>query len=214
MAETIMDESLRFPVDISYGSSGGPGYSTDVVMVSSGYETRNINWTEARHTYNAAFGIRDELYLRELVEFFHACKGKAFGFRYKDWSDYNSLDKTATVSSSISDTDQLLGVGNDIQVEFQLVKNYTYGFVTIRNIQKPVTGTTVIAIGGVNQPTGWSIDTTTGIITFDTAPADTLDVTAGYEFDVPCRFDTDMLNINLEMYQHGSTDVPIMELRV
>lgn len=216
MAETIMDESLNFPVDISYGSSGGPGYSTDVVIMSSGHETRNINWTQARHSYNAAFGIRDQFYLNELVEFFHACKGKAYGFRYKDWSDYNSLDKYATAASSISSIDQLLGTANAIQTEFQIIKNYTYGFITTRIINKPVVGTLLVAVDGVLQTeiTDYTVNTTTGVITFLVAPADTLDVTAGYEFDVPCRFDTDTLSINLEMYQHGSIDVPILELRI
>ena len=201
MAETIMDESLRFPDDICYGSTGGPGYNTDVVTVQSGYETRNINWTEARHTYNVAFGIRDKTYLDELVKFFHACKGKAYGFRYKDWNDYIG-------------TNEKIGIGDDTTTQFQLVKNYTYGFQTVRTINKPVVGTTKIYIDTVEQTTGWTIDTTTGIITFTTAPALNEVITADFEFDVACRFDTDTLSINLEMYQHGSTDVPIVELRL
>lgn len=208
MAE-VFQESTRFPDDISFGSSGGPAYSTDVVTVSSGYETRNINWSQARHEYDAAFGIRDQTYLANLIEFFHAVKGKAKAFRFKDWSDY-----TSSGTDNVSSTDQLLGVGNGSDTEFQLKKTYSYGFVTEREIKKPVTGTVFVSLNDVTQSTGWSVDTTTGIITFDTAPSGGTIIKAGFEFDVPCRLDTDTLSINLEMYQHGTTSVPIVEVRI
>ncbi|MCP3899113.1 MAG: DUF2460 domain-containing protein [Desulfobacteraceae bacterium] len=212
MAETII-ETPRFPDDISYGSTGGPGYSTDVITVNSGVESRNINWTQARHTYNIAFGVRDQTYLNELVAFFHAVKGKAYGFRYKDWSDFTSLPKEATIDQEISELDQLIGVGDGSNKVFQLVKNYTYGLVTTREINKPVNGTVKIAVDGIDI-SNFSVNYTTGVVTLVSAPGDTLEVTAGYEFDVPCRFDTDELSINLEMYQHGTTDVPLVELRI
>ncbi len=212
MAEIII-ETPRFPDNISYGSTGGPEYSTHVISVNSGVESRNINWTQARHSYNVAFGIRDNTYLTELITFFHAVKGKAYGFRYKDWSDFTSLPKEATIDQEISETDQLIGVGDDSNTVFQLVKNYTYGLVTTREINKPVVGTVIIAVDGVLN-SNYTVDYTTGLVTFAVAPGDTLEVTAGYEYDVPCRFDTNDLNVNLEMYQHGSTDVPLVELRV
>ena len=208
LAETIL-ETPRFPDDISFGSSGGPSYNTDVVTVISGAETRNINWLEARHTYNVAFGIRDQDYLTNLIEFFHAVKGKAYGFRFKDWSDYTSSGTT-----DITDTDQPIGVGDGITLEFQLSKEYTVGLLAAyRDINKPVDGTVILALVGVPiSASDYSIDYTTGVVTFTTAPSGL--ITAGYEFDVPCRFDTDTISINLEMYQHGTTDVPIIELRM
>lgn len=218
LSEEIL-ETPRFPENISYGSTGGPGYSTDVVTVSSGAESRNINWTESRHTYNAAFGIRDESYITALVNFFHTVKGKAYGFRYKDWSDYTSSDST-----TISATDQYLGTGDseDIGVtgttQFQLIKAYSAGVLnTGRIIHKPVNGTVVVARDGIiENASNYVLSTINGTINFFTGhiPLTGEVITAGFEFDVPCRFDTDTLSINLEMYQHGSTDVPLVELRI
>ena len=80
-----MIETPRFPDDISYGSLGGPNYSTDIVTVQSGFETRNVNWLESRHSYDAAFGIRTEAQLSDLLSYFHAMQGRANTFRFKDW---------------------------------------------------------------------------------------------------------------------------------
>lgn len=212
-------ENPRFPEKISFGSSGGPSFNTDVITVNSGYETRNINWTQARHEYDAAFGVTSEPRLSELITFFQAMMGKGHEFRYKDFSDYLSCDLNSTPASS----DQLIGTGdstdgNDGTSTFQLIKNYTAGLVTTRNINKPVTGTVLVEVNSVLQieTTHYTIDYTTGIITFTTGnnPLAGFDVRAGYEFDVPCRFDTDQLNITLDAYSVGSTSVPIIEVRI
>jgi len=205
-------ESPRFPDDISYGSSGGPAYNTDVITVKSGYETRNQNWVQSRHKYDAAFGIRTEPQLSELIEMFHSMAGKAHEFRYKDWGDY----KSCNLAADTSDTDQFLGNGNGVITDFQIVKNYSIGLLTTRAINKPVSNTILVSVNTVAQVEGvdYSVDYTTGIITFNTAPADTLPVYAGYEFDVPCRFDTDELNVNFDAYAIGSVNVPIIEVRI
>lgn len=221
MAE-IITINQPFPVDISYGSTSNPAYNTDVVTVISGEETRNQNWVQSRNTYNVAFGIRDQIYLNTLIEFFHTAKGKLEPFLYKDWADYTSLNKNSLINDDISEIDQPLGEGDDVTVTFQLIKRYAYGIYTDREINKPVLGTVKIAIDGVLQTESinYVIDYNTGIVTFSTPPL--LDtgagnpavLTSGYEYWVPCRFDTDTLSVNLEMYQHGSTDVPLVEVRV
>lgn len=71
---------IRFPENISYGSAGGPEFSTDVVTTHNGCEQRNINWSHARTRYNIAYGVRSNEQLLELITFFHARKGKAIGF--------------------------------------------------------------------------------------------------------------------------------------
>jgi len=221
MAEVIIIDE-PFPVDISYGSTSTLQYNTDVVTVSSGVETRNSNWAQNRNSYDAAFGIRDQIYLNQLIEFFHVAMGKKEVFLYKDWIDYSSLGKNAVQGDVISPTNQLLGLGDDVTTDFQLIKRYEYGAYTDRDISKPVSGTVLIAVDGIlkEEGTDYSVDYDTGIITFFTPPL--LDsgsgspaiLTAGYEFWVPCRFDTDTLSINLEMYEHGNTDVPLIEVRV
>src|SRR5688500_4642354 len=107
---------IRFPTDISYGSGGGPEYSTDIVITQSGYEQRNANWAQARASYNVAHGVKTQAQLDTLIAFFRARKGRADGFRFKDWTDYQA-------------TGQALGTGDGVQTGFQLVKSYSSGSV-------------------------------------------------------------------------------------
>jgi uncharacterized protein (TIGR02217 family) len=84
----------------------------------------------------------------------------------------------------------------------------------VRTITKPVADTVRIALGGVGQLSGWSVDTTTGLITFAAAPGSGVAVTAGFEFDVPVRFDTDALDVTLDLERLGSiTSIPLVEIR-
>lgn len=203
-------ESPRFPDVISYGSSGGAAYSTTVSESASGAEKRNINWSMPRHEYNAAVGVTYENF-QEVLDFFHVAYGMAYGFRYKDWLDF----KSCGVKETISNIDQIISIGDGNETEFQLIKTYVVGSSQkVRNITKPVSGTVVIAIDGVNLSSGWSIDTTTGIVTFSTAPGIDVEVSAGFEFDVPVRFDTDALDASLDDYNRLNATIPLIELKI
>ena len=195
---------VAFPSDIAYGSSGGPEYSTDIVITHGGYEQRNVNWSQARAKYNVAHGVKTQSQLDALIVFFRARKGRAVGFRFKDWSDYKV-------------TAQVIGTGNGTNTAFQLVKAYISGGITeTRTITKPVVGTVNVYIAGVLQTsTAYALDTTTGIITFTTAPASSAIITADFQFDVPARFDTDTLSAKLDSYGVNSwSNIPILEVRV
>lgn len=159
-------ETPRFPDNISYGSRGGPGYSTTVVRVDSGYESRNINWTYPLHQYDVSYGIQNQADMYSVIEMFHSMAGRGHGFRFKDWSDLNSTtDQTG--ATALTDTDQALGTGDGTTVAFQLIKSYTTGTLTrIRKISKPIAGTTIVSIGGVSQANLWTVSTVTGIVTF------------------------------------------------
>lgn len=193
----------RFPTDIAYGSAGGPQYSTDIVIMQSGYEQRNANWSQARAQYNVAHGVKTQAQLDMLVAFFRARKGRADGFRFKDWTDYQV-------------TAQAIGTGNGSTTVFQLVKTYISGGITeTRTISKPVSGTINIYLNAVLQNSGYTLDTTTGLVTFSTAPGNGVAITADFQFDVPARFDTDRLSATLDSYGSRSWhDIPIVEVRV
>jgi uncharacterized protein (TIGR02217 family) len=69
-------------------------------------------------------------------------------------------------------------------------------------------------MGIVEQMSGWALDTTTGMVTFTTAPANGVIIRAGFEFDVPVRFDTDTLDVTLDIERLGSiTSIPLLEIR-
>ena len=202
---------VRFPDDISRGARGGPERRTQIVELASGDEERNASWANSRRRYDAAYGIRRADDLASVVAFFEARNGRLYGFRFKDWADFKSCLPSQTPSAA----DQVIGTGDGTTTAFQLVKRYASGSQTwTRSITKPVAGTVLVAIDGVMQASGWSIDTTTGLITFDTAPVAGASITAGFEFDVPVRFDTDTLDVTLDIERLGSiTSIPLIEVR-
>lgn len=194
---------VRFPDDIAYGATGGPEFATSVVATASGYEQRNVNWAAARGKWNVASGLKHQSQLDTLIAFFRARKGRAYGFRFKDWTDYKA-------------TAQALGTGNGTITTFQLIRTYSSGGSTdVRTITKPVAGTVKVYLAGVLQASGWSVNTTTGVITFSTAPANGVAVSADYEFDVPVRFDTDRMAVTIEQINlHQWSGIPILEIRI
>ena len=119
-------ETPRFPDDISYGSTGGPTWATDVLILRSGFESRNSNWAQARYSFNAAMGVRDQTQLDDLISWFNAAQGMAHSFRFRDWTDYLS----SVLGIPITDTDQQIGIGDGAEVDFQLTKEYIQGSLT------------------------------------------------------------------------------------
>lgn len=202
----------RFPTSIALGSTGGPERRTEIAMLGSGFEERNTPWAHSRRRFDAGSGIKtlDDLYT--VISFFEARMGRLHGFRWKDRADYKSCAPSSTVAA----TDQLIGTGDGSTTAFQITKTYSSGSQSYtRDIKKPVSGSVVVALDDVAQASGWSVDTATGIVTFDTAPGADVTVKAGYEFDVPVRFDTDRLDVNLAHFNAGEIpSIPIIELRV
>ncbi len=202
---------VRFPDNISRSARGGPERRTQVVELASGDEERNASWANSRRRYDVAYGIRRADDLAAVVSFFEARNGKLHGFRFKDWADY----KSSLPSQAVTPTDQQIGIGTGSLQTFQLAKRYTSGAQTwVRTIAKPVVGTVRVALDMVEQLSGWTLDATTGVITFTLAPAGGVIVRAGFEFDVPVRFDTDSLDVTLDFERLGSiTSVPMIEIR-
>ncbi|MEQ1578432.1 MAG: DUF2460 domain-containing protein [Hyphomicrobium sp.] len=207
---------IRFPTAISRGSQGGPERRTDIVALGSGFEERNSRWANSRRSYNAGYGVRslDELYA--VTEFFEERRGRLHGFRWRDHADWKSgLPQAAPTAS-----DQNIGFGDGTTATFQLTK--MYGSVHApwsRDIKKPVAGTVLVAVAGVLKTVDSqvSIDTTTGVLTFfpGNIPALGQAITAGFEFDVPVRFDTDKLDVNLPGLEHGAIpNIPLIEIRL
>jgi uncharacterized protein (TIGR02217 family) len=202
---------VRFPDDISRGARGGPERRTQVVELASGDEERNASWADSRRRYDAAYGIRRADDLAAVIAFFEARNGRLHGFRWKDWGDYRS----GLPSAPTTPIDQALGTGDGTTTAFQLVKRYESGSQAwVRRIVKPVTGTVRVARAGVEATSGWSVAATTGVATFATAPAAGVLVTAGFEFDVPVRFDTDRLDVTWDLDRLGSiASIPLVEVR-
>jgi len=205
---------IRFPASVSFASSGGPERRTEIVTLASGAEERNTPWTHARRRYDAGLGIRSLDDLHAVLAFFEARRGQLYGFRWKDFTDYRS----GAPSAPISMTDQTIGTGDGAQNVFALCKTYETGpYAYQRPVTKPVQGTVLVAVDGVAQQEGvdFSVDTALGTVSFlATPPASGADITAGFAFDVPVRFDTPFLSITLDGFNAGAVPaIPIIEVR-
>jgi uncharacterized protein (TIGR02217 family) len=204
----------RFPTTISLGSMAGMERRTQIVVLGSGREERNSNWADSRRHYNAGYGIKtlDDLY--EVVEFYEERRGPLYGFRWKDRLDSKSCKPSQTPQA----TDQVIGTGDGANLTFQLAKTYGGAFAAWhRDVQKPVAGSVRIAVDGIEQTeiSDFVADQETGIVLFKSTavPGDGALVTAGFEFDVPVRFDEDRLEVNLEHFNAGQIpNIPIREI--
>lgn len=201
----------RFPADIAGGAQGGPMRVTDIVTLRSGFEETNSIWQHSRRRWDAAYGIKTANDLHAVLEFWEAMGGRQHQFRWKDHADFRSCAPLTAIAA----TDQGIGTGDDSTTDFQLVKAYAAGAASYsRPIRKPVAGSVLVAIDGTPQGSGWVVDTTTGIVSFSVAPSIGEAITAGFEFDVPARFNNDHLPTQLELYHGGEATIEIMEVRV
>jgi uncharacterized protein (TIGR02217 family) len=204
---------IRFPANLSFGATGGPERRTEIVELANGFEERNTPWSASRRRYDAGAGLRALDDLEAMIAFFEARQGRLHGFRWKDWGDYRS----AMASSPITAFDQLLGEGDGVNRAFQLRKAYASGAQTIyRTITKPVAGSVLAAVGQTALTLGddYTVDTATGILTFTRPPDVGAEVRAGFEFDVPVRFDTDLVQVSVASFKAGSLpSVPVLEVR-
>lgn len=207
---------VLFPTQISRGSQGGPERRTDVVTLGSGFEERNSRWANSRRSYNAGYGVRSLDDLHAVIAFFEERRGRLYGFRWRDHADWKSCPPLAETTAA----DQLIGTGNGTAAVFQLKKTYGSAHAPWqREIKKPVAGSVRVAVAGIEKTAGtdFTVDTADGTVTFlaGHVPAAGSAVTAGFQFDVPVRFDTDRLDINLSGFQSGAIPhVPVVEVRL
>ena len=197
---------VRFPTRVSYGAIGGPRFSTTVQILNSGFEQRNINWAQARREYTVDISPSRGAEWTAVLDFFHARRGRAYGFRLKDFSDF-------TMAA------QSIGTGDGSTTAFQIFKRYIDDDALAppydRELKKIVAGSVSVAVAASSMASGWSVDETTGILTFDAAPAVDADITVACEFDVPVRFDTDLMQAAIPGPDvHHWQSVKLVEVRV
>jgi uncharacterized protein (TIGR02217 family) len=205
---------VQFPTDLSFGALGGPQRRVDVVTLANGFEERNTPWAHSRRVYDAGLGLRSLDDVENVIAFYEARFGQMYGFRWKDWSDF----KSGKPSVAINRQDQQIALGDGVTTTFQLIKTYrSGGHVYERPITKPVRGSVLIAVEQDDKldTIDYTVDDTTGLITFTNPPDPDTRVFAGYEFDVPVRFDSDSLLTNIASFNAGQVpDIPVREVRV
>ena len=221
----------RFPLSIAYGSTGGPGFSTKVTEKFQGGAEYFPRWSQPLYSFNIASGLKKPSDVNDLLAFYLARLGIGNGFRFFDFKDHTSNADGTTDPTS---TDQLIGTGDGSTTVFQLTKTYTHGSESlVRNIRKPINGETLalpgqgsktynllVNVAGVDVAASgnWSLDTTTGEITFTTAPVAGAAIRAGFAFDVPVWFGSELdevfaaTHVDFETFDFG--DIILSENRV
>jgi uncharacterized protein (TIGR02217 family) len=191
---------IRFPLDIALAARGGPERATDVVTLASGREERNSRWAHARRRYNAGYGVKSRADMAAVLAFFEERRGRFHSFLWRD-----GLDHAAS--------DEAIGTGDGVTTQFQLTKRYGADFDPyLRVISKPVAETVVVEVDCVVAEA--EVDALTGIVTLAVAPDEGAVVTASFTFDVPVRFDTDRLDIELSSFDAAEApSIPLIEVR-
>lgn len=196
----------RFPTTVSYGASGGPRFSTTVQVLNSGHEQRNINWAQARREYQVDLSPSRGAEWAAILNFFHARRGRAYGFRLKDFSDFQLPL-------------QSIGTGDGGQAGFQIFKRYVDENLVAAPYDRPLTkivdASVQLFLSGTEQLSGWSVEASSGLVEFETAPATAVDIAVSCEFDVPVRFDTDLLQAIIPGPDvHHWQSIKLVEIRV
>lgn len=197
-------ETPRFNTEIRYGTQGGPEFSTEIITVTSGAEGRTANWEASRGRWDIGSDVYNRKQIDELIAFFRERRGKAGGFRFKDWSDWKVTADDGVMVTIPGDTTHL-----------QLAKLYASGAnTTFRRICKPVPGTVKVYLADVLMDPQPVIDYTTGKVTLAAG-----DYTWTGEFDVPARFDTDQFSCDFEAHRSSDKEsfftvpnLPIVEI--
>lgn len=199
---------VLFPLSVGLGARGGPERFTEIVELVSGHEERNTPWAHSRRRWDAGPGVRSVDDLALLTAFFEARRGRLHAFRFRDPVDHASSIPSAQVSAG----DQLLGLGDGERTRFAPVKRYGEGASAyLRPIVLPVAGSVLVAVNG--EAADFTLEG--GEIVLEDAAPDGADVTAGFRFDVPVRFDSDGLEIALDAFRAGAVlSVPLVEVRV
>lgn len=198
---------VRFPMSLAFGAIGGPERRTEIVRLASGHEHRDSKWEGSRRRWEIGSAVQTLDQVHTLISFFEARRGPLYGFRFRDFMD----DRSCPPEQAVSPMDQAIGIGDGETHIFQLVK--AYGDVS-RTILKPLEGSVRLAVDGLELSGGFALDTATGLVTLDTAPAEGAAVSAGFRFDCPVRFESDRIEASLEGFGAGRmVSVTLVELR-
>lgn len=220
----------RFPLALSTGATVTLEHQTLIARMDSGFESRNSRWSAPLRGFKIR-AARSLAQVEILRRFWNASGGAFRSFRYKDFTEFTSsifLDDDALVPEAIAYDDQNIGTGDGSTVTFQLRKQDIVDHedggspliqtITNRLITKPVAGTVLIGVNGsqvleADSP-GWSVDLTTGIVTFTAPPGGGEVITAGFEFDCHVRFNNDLLVTSfVSSFEMQSGSIELTELR-
>ena len=172
--------------NLAIGFRGSPVWENSRVSALSGWSQRNQQRARPVHQFSYSSAETDLTTLQGIRGFHTAVRGSLSTWLLKDWTNYSA-------------TNELLGTGDNVETDFQIVKNEgNTANPYVRTIQYTKSGTLAVYVDDVLQstPAQYTV-TATGLIQFVTAPGSGLDVTADYEFYIPVSFLQDECFIEL-----------------
>lgn len=179
---------------VDYGFEGGPEYLNEVVDLENGFEYIDTAWEYARHRFNARFGNIPDEDRDYIINVFHACKGRAHAFKFKDWNDFEALDEPLLVE---------VGTTNPVQ----LYKTYSFGQAyTVR----PIQALKLAVIENASGPVAGTLDLETGMFTPDAMWASGAHTWSG-EFYVWVRFDADYNAMTINSWRANTASIELLE---
>jgi uncharacterized protein (TIGR02217 family) len=191
--------ALIFPAlpGLTWSVTKSPTFQTRIQRAVSGRELRALDYPYPLWQFTLAFDfLRDNPAagydeLRSLMGFYLLCQG-AFGtFLFQDPSD----DRVSG---------QEIGTGDALTTVFQLQR--TMGkTLPGGGFPEPIVAPNVVQtiyLNGIAQdPAGYSVDPSTGLVAFNTAPGSGLTISADYSYYFRCRFVEDSYAFENFMYQ-------------
>lgn len=196
----------RIDLCARYGTGFSNGYSVQHHQDVAGNEYSRLLHPYPRLEYELSFANAEQDGLaRRLKDLYDRCGGTFGAFRVHHYAEYTTKNYTEPQSA----LDQpLVYLGEN---RYQLVVWYGAASPTTprRLVKKPVQGSVVIGVGGVQVSTGFTVDYATGIVTFAGAPGAA--VTGGCEFDIPMRFAADYSGI-FNSYKVISSTLSLIEV--
>lgn len=200
----------RFPLDVRLGMSYADDYTVLITTTAGGAEYRQLVQPFPVRSFHVNFTTDQADLWARVLALYHRAYGKFAGFRVKCLDDFSTHNLTGT-PSPLDET-----LANSATGIYQLRNFYGTNGTALagvgypaRTIYKPVAGTVVAAKNGVTISSGLSVDTTTGRITISPAPLITDTITAGCQFDIPCRFNSqiEVTSIDVVIRDCGSIDL-------
>lgn len=176
----IIDSELN--ICPGFGWQGGPEFSTLVKEMQSGHERRRQRWEYAKHRFLLPFAaIEDGAYLTHIKSVFLACRGMAYAFWAKDFTDFR--------------VEQMpFGVGDGVETDYPLTIRYTFGPAEyLRQVSRPINAT--VYVNGMPD-SGVTWDAATRSIKFAAPPTGPL--TWSGEHRVLVRFANDVLPMSID----------------
>jgi len=150
---------------VKYGSSWSDEYVVDVTTTSSGQEDRFLIHSFPKRTLSLDFDLSVDDMWTNIINLYHRAHGTYSGFRARCHDEWSSNGAIGTPTRTDQPLALISGLSYQLRKYYGLDKAAGAAGYPYRTIFKPVSGTVLVGVGG-KKVTEFTVDTTTGVVTF------------------------------------------------